>query len=568
MPEQNLCVLIDFENVAAGTEKEGLGRFDIRPVMRRLKDKGRLLVTRAYGDWGRFAKFKQGLLMQGVQMMELTSFRGQDKNRADIALVVDAMELAFTRDYIDTFVLLSGDSDFTPLVMRLKELNKRVIGIGTRGSTSRLLVDACDEFIFYRNIKRGSMEEKSRSEKPDSSQRRPRPSAPAEPENVSPTDPPTLSKYDAFALLVETVEGLQKEASGPLLAGLVKQSLQRKEPTFDESDYGYSGFTRFLESARDKGLLNLSKDDKAGGYRVELLDGSGAPPAPDTDEPGLPTLPGPAAMLRDVLITAGFNPLTHFMRHVVVHEFVDHVQERQARKKRNTLMYVHGDIARRCRKTDPYVPANYVSSVINALQSAGELLHSDGSPVRSNSAHFSIRKDADELLLDLRRFYLRTLMTAGHSLSDAESLSQLLWGDAEHTREAGELCAWLVHEEANAPAEDAAAAPEASSEVAAAEEAPEAGGEDTPSGRRRGRRRNGRRRGRRGEGSEDAAPSADPDVVLALGLRLSPPETDGALEAEALLNSAPPLARQPSPRRSRSRSQRPRRKPAAAPIEG
>jgi uncharacterized protein (TIGR00288 family) len=572
MPEQNLCVLIDFENVAAGTEKEGLGRFDIRPVMRRLKDKGRLLVTRAYGDWGRFAKFKQGLLMQGVQMMELTSFRGQDKNRADIALVVDAMELAFTRDYIDTFVLLSGDSDFTPLVMRLKELNKRVIGIGTRGSTSRLLIEACDEFIFYRNIKRSSMEESPRSSKPESSSRRHRPpinDAPSGPENAPSGSPPSLSKYDAFALLAETVEGLLKEASGPLLAGLVKQSLQRKEPTFDESDYGYSGFTRFLESARDKGLLILAKDDKAGGYRVELPDGAVTPISQENDEPGLPELPGPAALLRDALIAAGFNPLTHFMRHVVVHEFVDHVQERQARKKRNTLMYVHGDIARRCRKTDPFVPAKYVSSVINALQSAGELLHSDGSPVRSNSAHFSIRKDADELLLDLRRFYLRLLMNAGHSLTDAESLSQLLWGDDEHVREAGELCAWLVHEASTI----AARAEEAPATVEGAEGAHDDNGadEEAPSGRRRGRRRNGRRRGRRGDSIEDAPTSGDPDIVLALGLKLSPPEIDGALEAEALLNSAQPVPRRkPSPRQPRgSRSQRPRRsKPAAAPTEG
>ena len=137
--ENKICVLIDFENVAAGTEKEGLGKFDIRAVMRRLKDKGRILVARSYGDWGRFAKFKQQFLEQGITMVEMTSYRGQDKNRADIALVVDAMELAFTRPYIDTFILLSGDSDFTPVVMRLKELDRRVIGMGTRGSTSRLL---------------------------------------------------------------------------------------------------------------------------------------------------------------------------------------------------------------------------------------------------------------------------------------------------------------------------------------------------------------------------------------------------------------------------------------------
>ncbi|MGB0640547.1 MAG: NYN domain-containing protein, partial [Myxococcota bacterium] len=152
--EQNLCVLIDFENISAGCEKERLGRFNIRSVMNRLKDKGRILESRAYGDWGRYARFKQSLLEAGVQMHELTSYRGQDKNRADIALVVDAMELAFTRDFIHTYVILSGDSDFTPLVMRLRSMNKRVIGIGTRGSTSGLLIAACDEFIFYESMRK------------------------------------------------------------------------------------------------------------------------------------------------------------------------------------------------------------------------------------------------------------------------------------------------------------------------------------------------------------------------------------------------------------------------------
>ena len=150
--EHNLAVLIDFENIAAGTEKENLGRFDIDALMARIKDKGRILVSRAFADWGRFARFKQGLLNAGVTMMELTSHGMQDKNRADIAMVVDCLEMALTRDYVDTFVIVSGDSDFTPLVIKMRELNKRVLGIGTRKSTSRLLINACDEFIFYDDL--------------------------------------------------------------------------------------------------------------------------------------------------------------------------------------------------------------------------------------------------------------------------------------------------------------------------------------------------------------------------------------------------------------------------------
>ncbi len=439
--EHKLCVLIDFENIAAGTEKEGLGRFDIRAVYRRLTDKGRILVSRSYGDWGRFAKFKQRLLEQGVQMVELTSYRGQEKNRADIALVVDAMEIAFTRDYIDTFVLLSGDSDFTPLVMRLKELDRRVIGIGTRGSSSRLLVESCDEFIFYESL--------LKTAKPDHKSE-------DEDDHSAAQTAPTLSKKQAFDLLVETLAGIQKDEPGPVLGGLIKQSMLRKSPAFDETDYGYAGFARFLEGARNKRLVTLTRDERAGGYRVDSVDAS-APPPPEEprqrshgrraedrrdeeeDDAGIPELGGEAARLFSVLEAQGTTPVQHMFRHTVVHEFVDHVSERERRKKRNTLMYVYGDIARRCRKTDPFVPPRHVRLVINALKAAGEVRHSSGGPVRSNTAHFIITKDAEELLVVLRKHYVRLLLDAGESLDDTSAVSQLIWNDDNHGEEAGAL---------------------------------------------------------------------------------------------------------------------------------
>jgi uncharacterized LabA/DUF88 family protein len=435
--EQKLCVLIDFENLAAGTEKEGMGRFDIRRVMRRLKDKGRILVSRAYGDWGRFARFKQGMLEQGITMAELTSYRGAEKNRADIALVVDAMELAFTRPYIETFVLLSGDSDFTPLVMRLKELNKRVIGMGTRGSTSRLLVDCCDEFIFYRSLKSGSQAEAERREQSAGS---------AGPQVGKGNEAP--SKDEALELLVETLNGIQKDGPGSVLAGLVKQSMQRKEPAFDEAEYGYSTFARFLESAQNKGLVRVFRDKKAGGYRVDQA-GSSPVIEEDRDEeeesPESPVLEGEAGRLQVLLAKSGFDPSTQLMRHTVLHELVDHVAERVRRNRRNTLMYVYGDIARRCRKTDPFVPKPVVRSVIRALQDAGELRHGDGEPVRSNTAAFNLTKDAEELLGVLRGWYLRQLLKMGESLADSAAVSHVLWGDEEHATQAEELVAWCQH---------------------------------------------------------------------------------------------------------------------------
>jgi uncharacterized protein (TIGR00288 family) len=442
--EQKLCVLIDFENVAAGTEKEGMGRFDIRRVMRRLKDKGRILVSRAYGDWGRFARFKQGMLEQGITMAELTSYRGADKNRADIALVVDAMELAFTHPYIETFVLLSGDSDFTPLVMRLKELNKRVIGIGTRGSTSRLLVNCCDEFIFYRSLKSGSQA---------ASESRRRPSDTSDEKGHE-----APSREVALELLVETLNGIQKDGPGSVLAGLVKQSMQRKEPAFDEADYGYGTFARFLESAQDKGLVRVVRDKKAGGYRVDQPGSTDVPDEVQEETETLehPVLDGEAGRLQEILALKGIDPSTQLLRHTVVHELVDHVAERERRKRRNTLMYVYGDIARRCRKTDPYVPKPVVRAVINAIKQSGELRHSDGEPVRSNTAAFSLKKDAEDLLGVLRSWYLQELLRADESLADSTALSILLWGDEEHQTNAEELLTWsqqALSEQAQSKAE-------------------------------------------------------------------------------------------------------------------
>lgn len=424
--EQNLCVLIDFENISAGCEKERLGRFDINIVMNRLKDKGRILEARAYGDWGRYARFKQSLLEAGVQMHELPSYGGHDKNRADIALVVDAMDLVYTRDFIDTYVILSGDSDFTPLVMRLRSMNKRVIGIGTRSSTSRLLIAACDEFIFYESLKR----------------KKSRPAEPAEAVVSEEADGVrSMNKTEAFAFLVETLEGLQKDDPQPVLAGVIKQSMQRKAPTFNESDYGYSGFARFLEAARDKGLVALSRAEKAGGYKVFEAGSSPAAEEDTSDEDSIDTLPpleGAANEMRLLLDGMGLNPLVHMLRHNVIHEFCEHVSERTKRRRKNTLRYTVGDTARRCRKTEPPVASKHVRAVINALAQAGTLLHADGNPVRSQSAPFEINADPEELLERLLEFYLQTLSAAGLSLTNPAALSQLLYADDEHTDELAE----------------------------------------------------------------------------------------------------------------------------------
>ena len=241
---------------------------------------------------------------------------------------------------------------------------------------------------------------------------------------------------------METIQGLQRDNPGSVLAGLVKQSMQRKAPAFNENDYGYSGFARFLEAAREKSLVSLSKAERAGGYQVDQPRPEGE--AEPVEEDDLPVLEGTAANMRDDLASRGFNPVTHMMRHTVVHEFVDHVQERAARKRKNSLKYTVGDTARRCRKTDPPVATRHVRSVINALAQAGQLLHADGTPVRSVSAPFVIQKDAEELLAALLGFYLQTLKTNGHSMDELEGLSQLFYNDIEHVDEISALLKGLA----------------------------------------------------------------------------------------------------------------------------
>ncbi len=421
MNEENLCILIDFENIEAGAKRENLGKFNIKLVMNHLKEKGRIIISRAYGDWGRFARFKQSLLEQGISMMELTSYRGQDKNRADIALVVDAMELVYSRPHINTFVLLSGDSDFTPLVMKLRELDKRIIGLGTRKATSRLLASSCDEFIFYDNLlKRSQKEEESTDD--------------------TSLTPNPLTSQEAFALLIDTVKVIQRDEPRPVSAGRVKQFILRKTPTFDETDFGYSGFTDFLEAAAKSKLINIVDNDKGGGYLVSIKD---TVPIIKTIE--APTYQHPLAnKWSSLLVDNGIHPTTHFIRHTVVHEFVDHILDRRARKKRSTLVFTYGDVARRCRKTEPPANTTEVEHILNALYKAGELYGNDQKPIRSKKANFTIKKDAEDLLHSLRYFYFTQLIESVEPElieDNVEALCEILWNDTTHLTETKELLA-------------------------------------------------------------------------------------------------------------------------------
>lgn len=430
--EANLAVLIDFENIAAGTEKEGLGRFDVDALMKRVKDKGRILVARSYADWGRFARFKQGLLTANVNMYELTSHGMHDKNRADIAMVVDALDLAFTKDYIDTYVVVSGDSDFTPLVLKMRELNKRVIGVGTRSSTSRLLIQACDEFIFYDTIVEG----KRRRERAPEVQ----------------SDVPGMTRETAWELLVESIEGLQRELPDPPHGSVVKTAMRRKRPDFSETDLGFASFARFLESAQAAGLVRVIRDEKAGGYRValEASEASAArAPAPRRAEPRAadswtdPLIPAGTDIWVETLASEGIHPLATPTRMAVLEAIVAAVRERQERDRRVTIQFLQEDLRKALRNTHADLPARAMRGVLTALMRANVLIHRDGTPVRTASAPFGLDRDAEQLNSALLNVYLTTLANTGTDLSDVDLLAELLLGNRDRRREVEEMLAWL-----------------------------------------------------------------------------------------------------------------------------
>lgn len=253
MPEEAhaLAVFIDFENLAIGMEKRGSqGRrrktpelLEMGKVLERLVEKGRIASKRAYADWGRFEDYRTPMHELGIELTEIPERAMTGKNSADIRLVVDAMELAYTKSHIDTIVIVSGDSDFTPLVSQLKENGKTVIGVGMRESTSDLLASNCDEFIYYDDIGVPS-------------------GAPALPEQIA------RKKRPAFKLLFETIEGLQRENVGAMHSSLVKDTMKRKNPSFTEATYGYKSFTALLEDAQALGFITLSKDARSGTWVV------------------------------------------------------------------------------------------------------------------------------------------------------------------------------------------------------------------------------------------------------------------------------------------------------------
>lgn len=287
----NMALFCDFENVALGVRDANYDKFDIGKVLERLLLKGSIVVKKAYCDWERYKAFKAPMHEASFELIEIPHVRQSGKNSADIRMVVDALDLCYTKEHVDTFVIISGDSDFSPLVSKLRENDKTVIGVGVKNSTSDLLIANCDEFIYYDDLVR---EQKKRAAKKAVSKPRgePRkagksrsksnaddapPSEPSGAEAGSPDGAPRAKtdderRHEAIELIVGTVEALASERGGDdkVWGSMVKQALKRVRPGFAESYYGFRSFNAMLEAARDAGALLLERDEKSGGYAVRV----------------------------------------------------------------------------------------------------------------------------------------------------------------------------------------------------------------------------------------------------------------------------------------------------------
>ena len=264
----NLAVFCDFENIALGVLDARYDRFDIRKVLERLLLKGSIVVKKAYCDWARYKEFKPLMHEAAFELIEIPHVRQAGKNSADIRMVVDALDLCYTKEHVDTFVIVSGDSDFSPLVSKLRENNKTVIGVGVKNSSSDLLIANCDEFIYYDDLVR---EQTSRQQR--APRRSPRgQSKAAAAAAPSPTDTKEQEERtnEAIDLVMQTIEAIAQErgSDDKIWGSMVKQTLRRRQPGFNESSYGFRSFNLLLEEAATRGLLSLEHDDKSGGVIV------------------------------------------------------------------------------------------------------------------------------------------------------------------------------------------------------------------------------------------------------------------------------------------------------------
>jgi len=256
-----LSLFCDFENIALGVRDANYATFDINQILDRLLVKGTIVVKKAYCDWDRYKKFKAPMHEAAFELIDIPHVRQSGKNSADIRMVVDALDLCYTKSHVDTFVIISGDSDFSPLVSKLRENAKTVIGIGVKNSTSDLLISNCDEFIYYDDLVRAKQKKKPTAKK-KRSKTTAKASAKKQPDDLL---------QEGIDLVVETAQALKSELGDQqkLWGSMVKQALKRRNPGFNESYYGFDSFSRLLEEAQNRNQLTLTLDDRSGGYIIQ-----------------------------------------------------------------------------------------------------------------------------------------------------------------------------------------------------------------------------------------------------------------------------------------------------------
>ncbi|MBW3564905.1 MAG: NYN domain-containing protein [Acidobacteria bacterium] len=241
--EAKIALFMDFENIALGVRDAKHKKFEIDLVLERILEKGKLIVKKAYCDWERYQEYKRPIHEAAIEMIEIPARAYSGKNSADIRMAVDAMDMAWSKEHIDVFVIVSGDSDFSPLVSKLKENNKFVIGVGVKNSSSDLLIANCDEFIFYEDLVRGKQDTMKVGSGDD-------------------------KENEVFELLLESIKALMRENKEILWGSMIKQTMQRKKPTFNEGYYGYDTFSELLEDAEKKGFIKMKKDVKSGTWII------------------------------------------------------------------------------------------------------------------------------------------------------------------------------------------------------------------------------------------------------------------------------------------------------------
>jgi len=293
----SMALFCDFENVALGVRDAKYDKFDIMPVLERLLLKGSIVVKKAYCDWDRYKGFKAAMHEASFELIEIPHVRQSGKNSADIRLVVDALDLCYTKSHVDTFVIISGDSDFSPLVSKLRENAKKVIGVGVKNSTSDLLVANCDEFIFYDDLVREQQRSIAKREAREAREARDArdanaaaSSAKRSPEDGQPKQELEARKAKAIAIAVETFDDLASERgeSGKIWASVLKSAIKRRKPDFNESYYGFRAFGNLLEEAQVRGLLEVGRDEKSGSFVFRTQSVAVTEPVRDIEAPVVP----------------------------------------------------------------------------------------------------------------------------------------------------------------------------------------------------------------------------------------------------------------------------------------